>query len=194
MRRQSFLNGAPGFTLVELVISASAGLLALGAVYSGAIAMQRCFVAAEDFAIAKTDQARLSDFIALDLRRALAVTRGTDGTTIMSVQIPDYYDETGKPRTPTIADYVASYGDPTRPVTVTYQKIGSSIYRQETGRAPREVAANVDDFELSIEDLGKVVKTQITFSPRFQRNATAQTRAGTTLFNTTLLRNKRKDL
>ena len=194
MKSRAASRHAFGFTLIELVISMSAGLLALGAVYSGAMAMQRCFVAAEDFAIGKTDQARLSDFIALDLRRALTVTPGSDGTTIMSVQIPDYYDETGNPRTPTINEYVASYGDPSRPVTVTYQKVGSSIYRQETGRAAREIAADVDDFQLSIEDLGRVVKTRITFAPRFRRGVPGQTRAGTTLFNTTLLRNNRKAL
>jgi Tfp pilus assembly protein PilW len=181
------------FTLAELLVAASIGTLALSALLSGAIAMQRCFVAAEDFAAAKTDQARLSDYIALDLRRALTVTAGTDGITIMTVQIPDYYTSDGQPRTPTITKYVVDYGNPSLPVTVVYRKIGSSIYRQENAGLQREIAANVEDFQLVVQDLGKVVKTQVTFAPRFQRIATAAARTATTVFSTTLLRNQRRD-
>lgn len=188
--KRTLAKGPCAFTLVELMIASAVGTLAVAAVLAGAIAMQRCFVAAEDFAVAKTDQARLSDYIALDLRRALSVTEGT-GNTIMTVQIPDYYDTNGLPRTPTMINYVASYGNPAVPVTVVYRKVGSSIYRQENAEMPREIAANVQDFELSMDDLGKVVKTQVTFAPRFQRTATAAARTATTVHNTTLLRNKR---
>lgn len=191
--KSALSGGVSAFALIDILIGSTAGLLVLGGVLSGAIAMQRCYVAAEDFAVAKTDQARLSDYMALDLRRALAVTPGVDGSTIITVQIPDYYDEAGQPRTPTITNYVASYGDRARPVTVTYQKIGSSIYRQENAGAAQEIAANVQDFQLSVQDLGKVVKTQVTFAPRFQRVATAGARAATTVFNTILLRNQRQN-
>ena len=109
------------------------------------------------------------------------------------MQIPDYYDANGLPRTPTIINYVASYGNPTEPVTVVYRKVGSSIYRQENSETPREIAANVEDFQIPKPiDLGKVVKTQVTFAPRFQRTATAAARTATTVYNMTLLRNKRK--
>lgn len=191
--KKPLFNKSHAFTLIEVLIAASLGTVALGAVLSGAIAMQRCFAGAEDFAAAKTDQARLSDYIALDLRRALTVTTGTDGTTIMTVQIPDYYDGTGKPKTPTITKYVANYGDPAKPVTVLYRKVGSSILRQENAGVSQEIAANVEDFQLTIQDLGKVVKTQVTFAPRFQHTPTAAARTTTTVFGTTLLRNQRRD-
>lgn len=191
--KMPFSKGILAFSLPEILIAASIGSMVLAAVLSGAIAIQRCFVAAEDFAMGKTDQARLSDYIALDLRRALTVTAGTEPGTIMTVQIPDYYTAAGEPRTPTITKYVASYGDPAQPVKIVYRKIGSSIYRQENAATPGEIAANVQDFQLSIQDLGKVVKTQVTFAPRFQSTATAAARSATTVFNTTLLRNKRKD-
>jgi prepilin-type N-terminal cleavage/methylation domain-containing protein len=187
------LRESRAFTLIEVLTAASIGAVALTAVLSGAIAMQRCFVGAEDFATAKTDQARLSDYIALDLRRALTVTAGTDGSTLMTVQIPDYYDGAGKPKTPTITKYVANYGDPAKPVTVVYRKIGSSIFRQENAATSQEIAANVEDFQLTVQDLGKVVKTQVTFAPRFQHTATAAARTATTVFGTTLLRNQRRD-
>ena len=182
-----------GLTVIEILVAASVGTMAMAALFSGVIAIQRCFVSAEDYAVAKTDQARLSDYLAMDLRRALTVTAGT-GQTILTVQIPDYYDSVGAPRTPTITKFVANYGDPTKPVTVVYRKVGSSIYREENGANAEMVAVNVDDFQLSVQDLGKVVKTQVNFAPRFQRTPTAAARAATTVFNTTLLRNTRKDL
>ena len=188
------LNRAAAFSLIEVLIGVSIGTMALAAVVSGSIAIQRCFVAAEDFATGKTDQARLVDYLALDLRRAHSVTIGNDGTTIMTVKIPDYYDAAGKPRDPTITNYVASYGDPAKPVTIVYRKVGSSIFRQENAKPAREIAANVQDFKPLLQDLGKVVKTEVTFAPRFQRNATDAARTATSVYNTTLLRNKRKDL
>jgi len=189
-----FSKAARAFTLVELLIASAVAALAVAAVLAGAIAMQRSFVAAEDFAVAKTDQARLSDYITLDLRRALSVTVGNgDGNPIVTMQIPDYYDPDGLPRTPTISNYVADYGDPAQPVTVVYRKVGSSIYRQENAETPREIAANVEDFQIPKPiDLGKVVKTQVTFAPRFERTATAAARTATTVYSTTMLRNKRK--
>ena len=193
MKTPALNQARSAFSLLEILIGSAVAAMALAAVLSGSVAIQKCFVAAEDFATGKTDQARLSDYLALDLRRALTVTPGADASTIMTVKMPDYYDATGKPRTPTITNYVVSYGDPAVPVTVVYRKVGSSIFRQENAKTPREIAANVQDFQVSVQDLGKVVKTQVTFAPRFQRTASAAARTATTVYNTTLLRNKRKD-
>jgi hypothetical protein len=121
------------------------------------------------------------------------VTAGPGADPVLTVQIPDYYDELGQPRTPTITKYTASYGDATHPVNVVYRKLGNSIYRQEDGKPMQPIAVNVADFQLSIEDLGKVVKTQISFAPRFQRTPTSAARTASTVFNTTLLRNTRHD-
>lgn len=187
-------RSARAFTLTEVLIASAVGAVALGAVTTGAVSMQRCAAAAEDFAVAKSDQARLSDYLALDLRRALAVTAGSDGTTLLTVKIPDYYDATGSARTPTITNYVVNYGNATTPMTVVYRKTGSSIFRQENNSAAREIAQNVEDFQLTVQDLGKVVKTQVTFLPRFSRVASAANRTATTVYGTTLLRNTRKNL
>jgi len=183
-----------GLALAEVLIAAVISTLAMAALFSGVIAIQRCFDSAEDYAIAKTDQSRLTDYLALDLRRAVTVTAGTGGDTIMTLQIPDYYDSAGQPRTPTITNYVASYGNPAVMVSVVYRKSGSTVERQENGGSPQTIAVNVQDFEMAVQDLGKVVKTQVTFAPRFRRTPTAATRAATTVYNTTLLRNARKDL
>src|SRR5687767_1018590 len=136
-----FLKQATAFSLIEVLIGTSIGTLALAAVVSGSVAIQKCFVAAEDFATGKTDQARLIDYIALDLRRAhfVDIPKPRVGERIMTVKIPDYYDAAGKPRDPTITNYVVSYGDPAQPVTIVYRMIGSSIFRQENDKPPREI-------------------------------------------------------
>jgi hypothetical protein len=158
--------------------------------FSGIISAQRCFAASRASAIAKCEQARFSDYMSLDLRRAVSVTPGT-GDTIMTVKIPDYYDANGLPRTPTIIKYVAAYGDPTKPVTILYTKNGSSVFRQVGTATPVEIAAGVNSFQVSVQDLGRVVKTQVTFAPQFRKTPTAATRAATTLYSSILLRNQK---
>src|SRR5687768_13587907 len=135
------LKRAAAFSLIEIMIGAAIGAMALAAVLSGSVAIQKCFVAAEDFATGKTDQARLLDYLALDLRRAHTVNiPPPGGEVIMTVKIPDYYDAAGQPRTPTITNYVVNYGDPAQPVTIVYRKIGASIFRQENAKPAREIA------------------------------------------------------
>jgi Tfp pilus assembly protein PilW len=188
-------KNAAGFTLIELLITTGVVMFISAALLSAAVALQRCYAASDDFMIAKCDQMRLSDYLALDLRRALTVTTGTSGNTIVTVAIPNYYDTTGQPRTPTLAaGQTVNYGAAgSTSVNVTYTKSGSSIFRQEGANPALEIAANVTDFQVTVQDLDKVVKTQITFAPQFSRNSGADGRTATTVFNTTLLRNKRRD-
>jgi hypothetical protein len=181
-----------GFTLVEAMMSTAIGGFVFAALFTGSLTMQRCFSAVQDYAFATTDQARLSDYLALDLRRALSLTLGTDGTTILTLKMPQYYGDDGLPRTPTIIKYQASYGALDSRVTVVYKKVGNTIVRQEDAKPAVEVAVNVQDFEMKLEDLGKVVKTQITFVPQFQRKLPTSARPETAVFSTTLLRNQRK--
>ena len=180
------------FTLIELLISTAVTSIIVAALFSGAVAMQKCFAAAEDFSNAKCEQMRVTDYLALDLRRALSVTPGTGGT-ILVATIPDYYEANGAPRVPSIAGRVVNYGNAASPATVTYTKSGSSIYRQETGGPNVEIASGVSDFQVTVQDLEKVVKTRISFAPKFQQTGTADARLATTVYNTTLLRNKRRD-
>ena len=186
-----------GLTLVEVLVAVVIGGFALAAVFSGAISIQRCFIAGQEFAEDKKNQSRLSDFLSLDLRRALSVTPGT-GNTLLTVTIPDFYDASGEPRMPTIVKYVAQYGDPTKPVTITYEQNGSSIYRREGTDPAVEIATNVADFKLEVEDdqAKKCVRTHVTFAPHFSRaNAGSTTADATTALHSTIyLRNKRTDI
>ncbi len=181
------------FTLVELMMTTVVASLIIASLVSAAIAMQRNLAAGDDYATAKCDQMRVSDYLALDLRRALTVTSGTNAGTLLVLTIPDYYDSNKQPRVPTISNDVVNYGSAIAPVTVLYTKSGSSIYRQEGSNAATEIASNVSDFQISVQDLNKVVKTQIIFAPQFSRPSSADARLATTVFNTTLLRNKRRD-
>lgn len=189
------------FTFHEVLVSGAILMMISAAMFSGALALHRSLTAAEQFARAKSDQIRLSDYLAMDLRRALKVEAGTDGTILATITIPDYYDPQSsvpKARTPHIVNHEVQYGDPTTPgeemATVVYKKRGASIFRQERDLPEREIATDVEDFKITLRDLGKVVNTEITFQPRFSTKPTEGARTASTVYNTTLLRNTRKDL
>jgi hypothetical protein len=154
--------------------------------------LRRAFKASDAYSSSKRDQMRLTDYLALDLRRALTVHAVAHATTLLTLTIPDYYNADGSPRVPTVNQLVAEYGDPAIPVTVTYFKAGASIYRRENNRTAIEVASNVNDFKITVEDLNKVVKTRVSFTPTFLPVPGAYSRESTVLHNTVWLRNKRR--
>jgi NAD(P)-dependent dehydrogenase (short-subunit alcohol dehydrogenase family) len=180
-------------TLTETMVATGISAVLTAALLIGSISLQRSWAATKAYGAAKADQMRLTDYLAMDLRRALAVTPGTDGTTIVVLRIPDYYAADNSPRTPTIAGNVVNYGDPAAPVTVTYFKSGDSIYRRKNDEMAKEVATGVSSFNVQLQDLGKVVKTEITFAPRFSPTGSTNGAASTAMHGTILLRNKRRD-
>jgi hypothetical protein len=135
---------------------------------------------------------RISDYLALDLRRALAVQAAHNDTTIW---IPKYYGTDGLPQTPTLdGEGNVSYGDPGASVQIHYYLSGGTIYRQQDTATPTALAVNVQDFVFDVTDAGKVVSTRITFNPTFRAGpASADATAATAFYNTTLLRNARSD-
>jgi hypothetical protein len=176
------------------MIAAAVGALAMAAAFSGAVTIQRTLVASEEFAADKSEQTRLSDYLALDLRRAISFTEGT-GEILLTITMPDYYDDAGNPITPKVtktADYtyVSGYG-PT-PVTVVYRKYKTTITRTEDAGPPLVIATNVEDFEFDPEPVPgeNYVHTRISFLPSFAKGTpSAATRAATTVHNTIRLRN-----
>jgi hypothetical protein len=135
---------------------------------------------------------RLTDYLSLDLRRALTVEAPATGSTILLITMPDYYEDDGAPRIPVINRLVADYGNPSAPMTVTYSRQGSSVYRREGNKPITEIAVNVEDFQITVEDLNKVIKTRVSFVPKFQPTTGAAARETTTLHSTIWLRNKRR--
>jgi len=193
-------NRIGAFTLTEVMISSvifssvSLGLL------MGFTSLERSFAATTDFATNHADEMRISDYLALDLRRAVSLQATQNDTTIF---IPRYYDGNGFPQMPTLdGKGGVYYGTSGNSVRVRYYLSGSTIYREQVdwplSISPAyktiPVAENVKDFIFNITDLGKVVTTKITFNPTFRSaGASAAAIAATAFNNTTLLRNTRTD-
>lgn len=189
----SRLHGRAGFLLPELMFSI---LIFSGITLSllmGFVSLERSFAATTDFATNHADAVRISDYLALDLRRALSVVAGQNTTTLT---IPSYYDVAGTPQMPTLdGNGGVTYGATASPITIQYYLLGSTIYRRLGAENAVPIAENVQDFVFDVTDSGKVVTTRITFSPTFtSRAATADGIAATAICNTTLLRNTRTDI
>ncbi len=181
------------FTLSEVMISTSIFSAVCLGLLMGFTALEHNYAAATDFAVNHADEMRISDYMALDLRRALALTTAENDTVIY---IPSYYDETGNPQTPTLdGKGGVYYGASGSSVRIHYYLSGSTIYRQQDSQSPIPLAVSVADFHFNVTDLGKVVETRITFTPTFSSSGASSSKvAATSFYNTTLLRNSRTDI
>ncbi len=191
--RKTRIGHAAGFTLTELSISVSIFSIVSIGLLMGFTSLERSYTATNAYTINHADQLRISDYLAVDLRRAVAVQAAQNDT---SIYIPSYYDATGGVQTPTLdGKGGVYYGAQGSSVKVHYYLLGGSIYRQE-GNGPAVVlAGNVQGFVFDVTDIGKVVKTKITFNPRFvSAGASTTATASTAFYNTTLLRNTRTDV
>jgi type II secretory pathway component PulJ len=192
VRRFSNHRRNEGFALAEVLFSTVIfSAISLGLIL-GFLSLERNYAATTDFAANHADEMRISDYMALDLRRALAVQAAQNDTTIY---IPSYYDSSGLPQTPALdGDGSVYYGAPGSSVAVHYYLSGGTIYRQAGSAAAVALAVNVQDFIFDVTDAGKVVSTRITFNPTFvSGRASADATAATAFYNTTLLRNTRSD-
>lgn len=187
--RSSTAGMALGEVMFSTIIFAA---VSLGLIL-GFIALERNYAATTDFATNHADQMRISDYLALDLRRALALQAGHNDTTIL---IPKYYGSDGQPQTPSLDDDGnVYYGDEGDTLSVHYYLSGGTIFRQYGTAPATPLAVNVQDFVFNVTDAGKVVSTRITFNPTFRAGvASADATAATAFYNTTLLRNARTDM
>lgn len=181
-----------GFGLGEVMFSTIIfAAISLGLIL-GFISLERNYAATTDFATNHADQMRISDYLALDLRRALSIQAAPNDTRIW---IPKFYGTDGNPQTPTLSGTGSvNYGDSGSSVQIHYYLSGGTIYRQQDAATPTPLAVNVQDFLFNITDAGKVVSTRITFNPTFvSGRASADATAATAFYNVTLLRNARTD-
>jgi type II secretory pathway component PulJ len=176
------------WTLAEIMVAMSISSLLCAGLITGSLTLQKSFIASRHHILAQAEQMRLTDYMNLDLRRALTVSTANGRLTLT---IPDYYDSFGQPRDPQIKNGLAVYG--TNSKTVTYYKDGSTIYRMESSSLTA-IANDVSDFQLTFLDLGQSIQVSVTFIPRFQFSSSTQSgvRSGTATYTTTLLRNKRQ--
>jgi len=205
-----------GFTLLELMISLCVGALILGAVVQGMLALQTLFVATDQYYMATSDQMRVLDFIALDMRRAVSGTVSNSAQTL-TLTLPDYIDYTQNPpapRVPTIsATGTVIYGSSSNQPIVSYVLNGTApnqvIERIFTGSDGSVVtttltaaAANyqmtffnpanpgsVTPFSLGGVGQSSALTAQITFAPRFNRLNLTNSRQGSVASVTMRMRN-----
>ncbi len=182
-----------GFLLPETFIAMAIFSAISLALMLGFTSLERSFAATTDFATNHTDSVRISDYLALDLRRALSIQSSQNNAVIT---IPGYYDNSGQPRDPTLdAHGNVVYGSAGDVVQIRYYLLAGAIYRKEGSKPAVPIAENVSDFIFNVTDLGKVANTSITFNPIFKSTgASASAIAATAVHNTTLLRNSRTDI
>ena len=87
------------------------------------------------------------------------------------------------------AFFTVCWTPPSRSTTTSRE---ARFTARKAANPPVVLASDVQDFVFDTTDLGKVIKTSITFKPTFRSSgATAQVAATTAFYNTTLLRNNR---
>ena len=158
----------------------------------------RSLVVADDYSYQSNEELRAVDFIVRDLRRALTATISASGNSL-SLTMPDYYssyDSQGNPNgslvTPTIVQGAPVYGDPTKPLLISYAVSGSKLIRTQTVQSTGAVStlvicSRVNNLALEFIALRTTVKFNITFDPKYQGVSTAL-RTATTLSATVAVR------
>ena len=175
----------------------------LGVTVTSSIALQRSFNSTDNYLATETQQIRIVDFLARDVRRGLSVISSVDEQTV-DIQIPKYIIQAGDPeailnpsligtpRSPSRAivsrDYNINYGATTS--SVEYKVNGASIERWEDG-VRTTIASSTDnllpqtlDTELANTEY---TTTAITFKP-----ISVADRSGTIVYSTAYLRNLRR--
>src|ERR1700726_5321884 len=122
------------FTLVEMLMTLAGSAIVLTALVVGGVALLRSFAAVEGYSFSDGDELRVSDYIALDVRRAL--TASVDANNTLTLTIPNYYDaNNNNPKwsnahalTPSFnANGAIQYGAGS--TTIKYYKLSSSFIR-----------------------------------------------------------------
>jgi Tfp pilus assembly protein PilW len=192
------------FTLIEMMVAMATASAILGVTVTSSIALQRSFSSTDNYLATETQQIRIVDFLARDVRRGLSVVSSVDEQTVQ-IQIPKYIIQAGDPeailnplligtpRSPSRAivsrDYNMNYGAAV-PSFVQYKVNGASIERWEDG-VRTTIASSTDnllpqtlDTELANTEY---TTTSITFKP-----ISVADRSGTIVYATAYLRNRRR--
>jgi Tfp pilus assembly protein FimT len=181
------------FTLIEMLMTMAGSSVVLTALIVGGVALMRSFTAVEGYSFSDGDQLRVSDYIALDVRRAL--TASVDANNVLTITIPNYYDaNNSNPKwsnahalDPSFdTNGAIRYGAGT--TTIKYYKLSSNFIREVNGTA-NTIATNVSSFQVTNQDLTSSVGCSITFSPKFTTVEGSDPVTGTTLYSNTFLRN-----
>jgi type II secretory pathway component PulJ len=207
MTFKSFQRTA-AFTLGEMLVSVSVGSIVLAAAVACSVSLQKSFSAIDNYFATHMQQVRVVDYLSRDVNRGLSVTSSVDLQTV-NISVPNYIIQAGDseavtnpsligtPRTPTVAYTSAglqvNYGASTS--TVVYSVNSNSIVRTENG-AVTTIASSTDQLIPQTTDVElantEYTSTAVTFMPTFTLSGSPAARAGTSLYGTAYLRNKRR--
>jgi prepilin-type N-terminal cleavage/methylation domain-containing protein len=194
-----------GYTLSEMLVTLSLSSVILGAAITCGISLQKSFNATDNYLATHIQQVRIIDYLNRDVKRGLIVTTSVDLQSV-TMTLPNYLIQAGDsealanpslvntPRTPTISytssGWQVNYGAST--TSVAYSINGSSIVRIENG-VVTTIAASTDQLVPKSTDTElantEYANTSVTFKPIFTNTDQS---AGTTLYATAYLRNKRR--
>jgi prepilin-type N-terminal cleavage/methylation domain-containing protein len=178
-------RGGGGMTLVEIMVALAILGIVLSMCYGSSVALQRGFAATTSWSDARTNQVRVLDSLAVDLRNAIATsfTTSADGLTNtlpLTLTIPmrySAYETTGplagdparsatvvNPGVNTTTRSGMQYSDT---VSVTYRYGGSgtkrTIVRQQVdNNASREVSSFTNYSSASLSDPDNILKVTFT--------------------------------
>jgi hypothetical protein len=196
------------FTLAELMVASGAGGLVMAAIIASSVMLQKTVNAIDNYFATQMQQIRIIDYINRDVKRAVGVTTSVDLQSV-TITMPNYLIQAGDPeaianpaligtpRSPTITSTSGgpqvNYG--ASMTTVVYSISGMSILRTENG-AVTMVASSTDQLVPLTTDVDlantEYTRTTVTFLPIFTSGNLTAERAGTTMFSTAYLRNKRR--
>jgi Tfp pilus assembly protein PilW len=170
------------FTLVEMMTSVACGSIILAAVITAAVALQKSITAIENYSNTEGSQLRVLDYIAMDCRRATAVSVTNNQ---LQLTLPVYYNSGSSyaAYTPSLSNCSAggctlTYG--TGSVTVLYQQSGTNFNRVVTvndasGNAlagypqTTTIAQSVSSFTVTPSNSSASVTCSVMFFPNFVR-------------------------
>jgi len=206
------------FTLVELMVAVGLGILVLGVIVTGSIALNKSFAAVDNFFSTHMQQIRIIDYLNRDVKRSTIAEISANAQTIYC-WVPKYIIQTGDAdatadnidtrRTPSITKngygYQVNYysgtsangpgGTNTNSSAVVFSVNGQSILRTEDGTVTT-IASSTDQLVDQVTDASLAnsgyLSTVVSFLPIFTSNNAAMERAGTTVYSTAYLRNLRR--
>lgn len=208
------------FTLVELMMGMMMTAVVLVAAFTGVVSLQKSYSASEQYSTGMADQMRVLDYLALDLRRAVAPPTMDADEQGLQIVVPDYYRfNASDPQHlfPVANDAAlnstgsaAAYYDPAFPAvttqTIVYRFLNGSITRADpwqpllktpggyVNSGPVTIAANMESFPTLAADpadsSGATLRYNVTFHSAFQPLATANASNAITLHNVTFVRSK----
>lgn len=162
-------RNAAGFTLVEGMMATVITMAVFGMLMTGAVALQRSYMAADFQASAQNEQLRVCDYLSRDLQSASGVTISEDSRTI-DVTLPEVNPSllSTNLNIPVLGPLLQGQASAvTRQVRYTYA--GGELTRVD-GTDSSRIAQRLTRF--TIARVGTQVFVEAAFAPKFSRRST----------------------